>query len=101
MACGGSATIAACVGETRERGGWPATAARLLSADSSAVVDMGDVTFVDASGLRVILQVANARNGAGPLTLVNASRVARLLKLVGLEGIRSIDVRGGDERLAG
>jgi len=67
-----------------------------LSAGSALVVDMADVTFVDAAGLRVLLQAAAARNGAGPLTLVNAARVARLLRLVGLEGLPSMDVREGD-----
>jgi stage II sporulation protein AA (anti-sigma F factor antagonist) len=65
-----------------------------LAFDPSVVVDMAEVTFVDAAGLRVILQAASSRNGAGPLTLVNAPRVAWLLKLVGLEGLPTIDVRG-------
>src|SRR5262245_28877773 len=57
-----------------------------LAGDPSVIVDMAEVTFVDAAGLRVILQTAQTRNGAGPLVLVNASRVAWLLKLVGLDG---------------
>ena len=60
---------------------------------SAAVVDMGDVTFIDASGLRVILQVAQELNGAGPLTLVNAPVVARLFELVGLDGLPFVEFR--------
>jgi anti-anti-sigma factor len=69
--------------------------------DPSVVVDMAGVTFVDAAGLRVILQAAKSRNGTGPLVVVNAPRVAWLLKLVGLEGLSTIDVRGEDRSHAG
>ena len=58
---------------------------RALSDDPTVVVDLGDVPFIDLSGVRVILQTAEARNGHGPLQLVNAPRVAWLLELVGLD----------------
>jgi anti-anti-sigma factor len=67
-----------------------------LSADSTLVLDLAEVTFVDAAGLRAILQAAQCRDGEGPLTLVNASRVVRLLEVVGLEGLPSIELRDGD-----
>lgn len=66
---------------------------RVLSHGSTAVIDMADVTFIDASGLRVILQVAQTMNGAGPLILVNAPRVARLFKVVGLTDLPSVEFR--------
>jgi anti-anti-sigma factor len=66
-----------------------------MSTDSKMVVDMADVTFIDAAGLQAILRVAGLRNGAGPLTLINAPRVAWLLDLVGLEKTPSLDVRDG------
>jgi len=69
-----------------------------MSADSALVVDLADVTFVDAFGLRAILQAAERRNGLGPLTLVNASQIAWLLELVGLDGIASIKIRDGKIR---
>jgi anti-anti-sigma factor len=69
---------------------------RAVAADATLVLDLGDVTFVDAAGLHVILRAAECRNGGPPLVLVNAPRVARLLKVVGLEGMASIDVRDGD-----
>lgn len=64
-----------------------------LSADPTLVVDMADVTFVGVAGLRVILRAAESLSGAGPLTLVNASLVARLLELVELREIPSLDLR--------
>jgi anti-sigma B factor antagonist len=64
-----------------------------LAVNPDLVVDMGAVAFFDAAGLRVILQVAAARNGDGPLPLLNAQRVARVLDLVGLSGLTSIVFR--------
>jgi anti-sigma B factor antagonist len=66
-----------------------------LKADPATVLDLADLVFVDAAGLHVIMQAAKARNGAGPLRLVNASRVARLLEIVGLENAPTIDIHEG------
>jgi anti-anti-sigma factor len=67
-----------------------------VSADANVVVDMAGLVFVDAAGLRAILRAADSRNGAGPLTLINAPRVAWLLGVVGVEA-SSIDfVTDGD-----
>ncbi|MBV9594271.1 MAG: STAS domain-containing protein [Actinobacteria bacterium] len=57
-----------------------------LAAHSDVVIDMAGVTFVDACGLRAVLEVATSLNGSGPLRLSNAARVGRLLDLVGLSG---------------
>jgi anti-anti-sigma factor len=54
-----------------------------LSAHPTLVLDMAGVTFLDAAGLRVILRIGEARNGQGPLPIVNAQRVRWLLDLVG------------------
>jgi anti-anti-sigma factor len=64
-----------------------------VSRESALVVDMAGVAFIDASGLRPILQVAASLNGAGPLTLVNAPLVSRLLKLIGQEDIPTLAIR--------
>ena len=70
-----------------------------LATDPHVVIDMAGVTFVDAGGLRVVLQVAESRNGSGPLPLRNASRVERILELVGLSELPSIEFRSlGDAR---
>ena len=65
-----------------------------LAEHTTLLVDMAEVTFVDAVGLRTILQVADSLNGRRPLVLLHASRVARLLQLVGLTDVQSIEVRG-------
>lgn len=63
-----------------------------ISRDPKVVIDVGGVTFCDAAGLRVILQVAESLNGAKPLRLRHASRVNRLLSLVGMSELSSIVV---------
>jgi anti-anti-sigma factor len=70
-----------------------------VSANPNVVVDMAGVTFFDAAGLRAVLQVAASQNGKGPVTLVNARRVAWVLDLVGLSGLPTIVISdGGDAR---
>ncbi len=64
-----------------------------VAADPKVIIDMAGVTFFDAAGLRVVLQVAASRNGAGPLVLVNAPRVSQVLELVGLGELTSIVIR--------
>jgi anti-anti-sigma factor len=61
-----------------------------LAADPTVVVDMAGVTFCDAAGLRVLLQAAASLNGTGPLTLLNAARVKRLLEIVGMRDVSCI-----------
>jgi anti-anti-sigma factor len=68
------------------------------TSDPTIAVDLAGVTFIDVVGLQGILQVAATRNGDGPLQLLNASRVAWLLDLVGLGEVSSIVVREGGER---
>src|SRR5262245_48433892 len=63
-----------------------------LSINSTVVVDLAGVTFVDACGLRVILEVADSLNGQGPLRIVNGQKVERLLRIVGLSAIPSISI---------
>ena len=62
---------------------------------STALVDLSEVTFIDAGGLRVILQVAQAMNGGGPLVLVDAARVERLFAVVGMTDLAYIEFRDG------
>ena len=61
-----------------------------LAAEPKLVVEMADVVFIDLSGLRVVTEVAETLNGSGPLRLVNAPLLARLIELVGLQDLRSI-----------
>ena len=66
---------------------------KVFSGGSTALVDMAGVTFIDASGLRIILQVATSLNGGGPLTLVNAPVAARLFRVVGMADLPSVEFR--------
>jgi anti-anti-sigma factor len=72
-----------------------------VSAHSTVVVDMAELAFIDAAGLRAILRASECRNGADPLTLVNAPRVAWLFRVVGLEGLSSIDFVTEGDRVVG
>ena len=72
-----------------------------LRGKSGVIIDMAELTFIDAAGVRVILQAAHSMNGSGPLRLRNAGRVGWLLSVVGLEGLASIEVRDQDDRHAG
>ena len=64
-----------------------------LKLDGPLVVDMSGVTFIDGSGLKALLRVAASLNGRGPLALINAPHVLRLLELAGLTDMSGIDVR--------
>lgn len=65
-----------------------------LSANPVADVDMGGVTFFDAAGIRVLLQVAASREGAGPVRLLNVPpAISRVLDIVELGDLPSIDIR--------
>jgi anti-anti-sigma factor len=65
------------------------------SADPALAVDMTETTFIDLAGLRVLLRTAESLNGAGPLRLVNATCVARLLDVLGIEETSSLDLGAG------
>jgi anti-anti-sigma factor len=66
------------------------------SRGSRAMVDLAEMTFIDAGGLRVILQVAQAMNGGGPLVLVNAERVEQLFDVVGMADLPWVEFRDGN-----
>lgn len=77
-----------------------ATAPQLRSALTAAMgdgrvvqIDFAELDFIDAAGMRALLEAAEGLNGSGPLTIVNGERVARLLALVGLSGVPSLDLR--------
>lgn len=66
---------------------------KTLSSFPTVIVDMAGVTFIDVAGVRTLLHVAESLNGRGPLPLVNAPQVGRILELVGLSDVNSIDLR--------
>lgn len=74
---------------------------RALAEDSTLILDLSGLTFIDAAGLRVILHAAASRNGLGPLTLLNADRVAWLLEAVGMQDLPTIRFGSGGDRHGG
>ena len=65
---------------------------RAVDHDPDVRIDLTGLTFIDAAGPRVFLDVAQSLDGGGPLRLVNAPLVARLLDLVGLRDLASIEI---------
>jgi anti-anti-sigma factor len=62
--------------------------------ESEVHLELSDLTFMDSSGVSAILAFAKARNGAGPLVLVNpTAEIERLLELTGLEQHPKVEVR--------
>ena len=64
-----------------------------LAENPRVLVDLEGLTFIDAAGMHAILEVARTMNGRGPLTLIHAGRLRRLLEIVGLTDVASLDVR--------
>lgn len=64
------------------------SALEAMSADGAVAVDLSGVSFIDSSGLRVLVRAHRRQgDGQGSLTLVNPSQaVARLLDITGLAG---------------
>jgi anti-sigma B factor antagonist len=56
-------------------------------------VDVSGVTFIDSTGLRILLSAANSLNGQGPLVLLRPSKaVKRLLDLALPGGVPTLAV---------
>ncbi len=68
----------------------------LIGQTSEIELDMAEVTFIDSSGLRVIVESLNqARATDGSLVIRRPSRaVARLLELSGLDDLLAKDTDG-------
>jgi anti-anti-sigma factor len=64
------------------------------AAAGTSVVDVSGVTFIDSTGLHVLLTAARALNGTGPLVVRSPSRaVRRLLSIALPDGAPEIEVR--------
>lgn len=67
-----------------------------FTSDPAFVLDLGGVGFVDASGVRVILEAAASKNGHGPLVIHNGALLRRLLVILDLDEIPSVEFAGGE-----
>ena len=63
-------------------------------AGGTTAVDVSGVTFIDSTGLKVLLSAANALDGQGPLVLLRpSSAVRRVLDIALLGGVPTLTVR--------
>jgi anti-sigma B factor antagonist len=68
----------------------------VVAAHGRLVLDIQDLSFIDSSGLRALVQLSERMNGSGPLVLCNVSAsVRRLLEIVGFESLPGIEVDNG------
>jgi anti-sigma B factor antagonist len=64
------------------------------AAAGTSVVDASGVTFIDSTGLHVLLTAGRALNGTGPLVVRSPSRaVRRLLSIALPDGTPEIEIR--------
>jgi|SRR5689334_15039704 len=67
----------------------------VVDACKRLTLDLEDVTFLDSSGIRALVQLAGRLDGSAPLVLTNVpDGVRRLLDIVGLDTLPNIEVRG-------
>lgn len=65
-----------------------------ISVESEIHLELAELSFIDSSGLRVILAFAESLNGAGPLVILNPSpAVARLLEITATDSHPKVEVR--------
>jgi anti-anti-sigma factor len=70
------------------------TLEELIRSDGGFALDLAALTFIDSSGLHLLLDAANRLNGSGPLTLMSVPpRVVRLMEIVGLTDAPSLNVQ--------
>lgn len=68
----------------------------VVRGDAHIVLDLEELTFIDSSGIRALLDLSHRLNGAAPLALVNVpDAVQRVLDIVGLESLPGIEVVAG------
>jgi len=65
----------------------------IATADRPIALDLEELTFIDSSGIRAVVDLASSMNGAGPLVLSNVpASVQRVLDIAGLETLPGIRV---------
>lgn len=64
-------------------------------ATSPLFIDASELSFMDSSGVGVLLEIARSRNGAGPMVLSRPRpNVRKVLELVLPGGVEGLEVRG-------
>jgi anti-sigma B factor antagonist len=63
-----------------------------LTASPHVVFDMADVTFLDSTGLRGILEALKGVGPGGSITIRNApEKVVKVLRLSGVDGVLTVE----------
>jgi anti-sigma B factor antagonist len=58
------------------------------------ILDASNLTFMDSSGLKVLVEAAASRNGSGSLVLRRpSSSVRRLLEIIAPHGVQGLEVQ--------
>jgi len=58
------------------------------------ILDASNLTFMDSSGLKVLVEAAASRNGSGSLVLRRPTNsVRRLLEIIAPDGVEGLDVQ--------
>ena len=66
----------------------------IVKAGKPLTLDVDNLTFIDSSGLRALVQLSTQMNGVGPLVLSHPPKgVRRLLEIVGLDALPGIAVQ--------
>jgi anti-anti-sigma factor len=64
------------------------------SSEGEVHLDLGEVSFLDSSGLRVILALARSRGDNGSVVLLNPSAfILRILEIMGIDEHPGIEIR--------
>jgi len=65
----------------------------VVAADGHLVLDLEELTFIDSSGIRALVDLAERMNGAAPLVLSNVpAGVRRLFDVIGLDTLPGIEI---------
>jgi anti-anti-sigma factor len=72
-------------------------ALRRTASAGQVVLDLSELTFVDSSGIRAILELSRAQNGDGPVIILDPTHaVTRVLEILGIEQHPAIELRRTD-----
>jgi anti-sigma B factor antagonist len=68
--------------------------AEIGAAGDQVILDMSELTFIDSSGVHVILRYAVSLDGRGPIVLLNPGpTVMKILQIVGADSMPHVQVR--------
>jgi anti-anti-sigma factor len=66
----------------------------LLAEGGPITLDLSELRFMDSTGLRVMLQAANALNGSAPLVLLRPTGAVLRVLEISIGGAPGLEIRG-------